>query len=241
MPFFRWFPAARAFDAYVWREAVAAHDTWERRLAELAPAVVLGTRPMDFGNVRYNAGFFWSDDEGVITVHVKAYLPNEDGAWEATWYDKAVPEFVPATIGDACVGMMIGTELWVMEQAKVYGEDDVQIIAVPRVTSAGPMASTTTADEWLAGGCTAAIISGAYCISSSRDGGPFGDPGWIVSPAGRPLAITSSDEPFISTEVDLAFADKAKETYPRNVIFDVSLHRPASPARPVVQAGLGPA
>src|SRR6267378_512597 len=82
MPFFRWFPLSRAFDAGVWRAAVAAHTAGERRLAELAPAVVLGTRPIDFGNVRYNAGFAWHAEEGIETVHAKAYLTREEGAWE---------------------------------------------------------------------------------------------------------------------------------------------------------------
>jgi len=78
---------------------------------------------------------------------------------------------------------LIGTELWVVDQARIYGEDDVQIIAVPRVSGKRGAVSMMTADEWLAGGCTAAITSGAYCVCSSRteDAGSFGDPGWIIS------------------------------------------------------------
>jgi N-carbamoylputrescine amidase len=242
MPFFRWFPLSRAFDAGVWRAAVAAHTAGERRLAELAPAVVLGTRPIDFGNVRYNAGFAWHAEEGIETVHAKAYLTREEGAWESTWYHKAVPEFVPATMGDATVGMLIGSELWVMEQARVYGEDDVHIIAVPRVTGAGRVPSTTSIEGWLAGGCAAAVTSGAYCISSSRAAGGAGSggPGWIISPDGIPLATTSDGRPFVSMDIDLAAADEAKETYPRYMIFDVSVHRPLPPGRSAVQAGQEP-
>src|SRR5215472_240846 len=65
MPFFRWFAAPREFNAEVWHEAVAAHDSWEKRLSELQPAVVLGTRPVDFGALRLSAGFFWNADEGL--------------------------------------------------------------------------------------------------------------------------------------------------------------------------------
>jgi hypothetical protein len=38
------------------------------------------------------------------------------------------------------------------------------------------------------------------------------------------LAVTSNDEPFVTADVQLAAAERAKETYPRSVIFDVSVH-----------------
>lgn len=207
MPFFSWFPTPREFDASVWRAAVAAHDEWEERLSELAPAVVLGTRPMDFGNRRYSAGFAWNDDEGIAaTIHVKTCLSNEEGAWETTWYERVVPDFESATVGKASVGMLIGMELWQTDQAKAYGDDGVHFVAVPRVNGAIHDATPTPLDEWLAGGCTVATTSGAYCISSSRGdhGDSAGGAGWIISPQGEPLALTSSDAPFASAEVDLA-------------------------------------
>jgi predicted amidohydrolase len=208
MPFFPWFPTPREFDAEVWRAAVAAHDEWEGRLSELAPAVVLGTRPMDFGNRRYSAGFAWNDDEGIAaTIHVKTCLSNEEGAWEATWYEAAVPpDFESARVGKASVGMLIGMEMWHTDQAKLYGEDGVHFVAVPRVNGVADDETGGPLNEWLAGGRTVATASGAYCISSSRgDRGDFaGGAGWIISPDGQSLAVTSSDEPFASAEVDLA-------------------------------------
>ena len=134
MPFFQWFPTPREFDAGVWRAAVAAHDTWEKRLSELMPAVALGTRPVDFGALRYSVGFVWNEDEGITeTIHVKSCLSNEDGFWETTWYQKAVPDFESATVGAVRVGMLIGLELWVPEGAMTYGEDKVHLIAIPRM------------------------------------------------------------------------------------------------------------
>ena len=241
MPFFQWFPVSRAFDAGVWRAAVSAHSVGEQRLAELAPARVLGTRPIDFGNLRYSAGFIWDAEEGIATVHAKAYLANGEGAWESVWYDKAVPEFVPAQVDGASFGMLIGSELWLMEQARVYGEDDVHVIAVPRVSLPRHMPGTTTDEAWMAAACTAAVTSGAYCISSCRagDGAGSGGPGWIIAPDGIPLAVTSYDRPFASVEVDLEAADAAKQTYPRNLIFDFCVHRRVPPAQPAGQAGRG--
>ena len=207
MPFFPWFPTPREFDAGVWRAAVAAHDDWEKRLSELAPAVVLGTRPMDFGGLRYSAGFAWNDDEGIAaTIHVKTCLSNEEGAWETTWYEGAVPDFESATVGAASIGMLIGMELWATDQAKAYGKDGVHIVAVPRVNGAVHDASAEPIEEWLAGGCRVAMVSGAFCISSSRGGhgDSAGGAGWIISPYGKSLAVTSADEPFVSAEIDLA-------------------------------------
>ena len=207
MPFFPWFPTPREFDAGIWRAAVTAHDTWERRLSELMPAVALGTRPVDFGALRYSAGFVWNEDEGITeTIHVKSCLSNEDGFWETTWYQKAVPDFESATVGAARVGMLIGLELWVPEGASTYGEDKVHLIAIPRMDgSMDDDECVASNEEWLSGGRAAALESGAFCVSSSRGGhnNTAGGTGWILAPDGRTLARTSGEEPFVTAEVDL--------------------------------------
>jgi N-carbamoylputrescine amidase len=205
MPFYPWFPAPREFDASVWQAAVDAHNSWEKRLSELAPAIPLGTRPIDFGSRRYNAGFMWNEDESITeTIHAKSCLSSQDGAWETSWYDRAVPDFELATVGGARVGMLIGLELWMPEQARLYGDDGAQIIAVPR---AGRSLDTDPdgANEWLRGCIAAATASGAYCISSSRGtrGSSLGGPGWVISPQGQTLVTTSDDAPFASVEIDL--------------------------------------
>jgi predicted amidohydrolase len=207
MPFFPWFPTPREFDGGIWRAAVAAHDTWEKRLSELMPAVALGTRPVDFGALRYSAGFVWNEDEGITeTIHVKSCLSNEDGFWETTWYQKAVPDFESATVGAARVGMLIGLELWVPEGASIYGDDKVHLIAIPRMDlSMDDDECVASNEEWLSGGRAAALESGAFCVSSSRGGhnNTAGGTGWILAPDGRTLARTSGEQPFVTAEVNL--------------------------------------
>lgn len=207
MPFSSWFPTSRKFDAEVWRAALAAHDAWESRLSELTPAIALGTRPVDFGGVRYSAGFYWNEEEGIIeTIHVKSCLASEEGWWETTWYQTEVPNFESATVGPARVGMLIGLELFLPEQAKFYGEDGVHIIAVPRVDRLLGVEPAAATEAWLEGGRNAARASGAYCISSSRGsrGDEVGGPGWVISPDGECLAYASGDQPFMSVDLDLA-------------------------------------
>jgi N-carbamoylputrescine amidase len=214
MPFHPWFAAVRRFDADVWRAVMAAHDSWEKRLPELAPAAVMGSRPIEYGNERYNAAFVWTSQAGLATVHSKAYLPEEEGTWEASWYAAAAPEFEPAKVGDASVGVLICSELWAMEQARLYGKDQVQLLVTPRLTG------TATLDKWLAAGRVAAVLAGAYGLSSNRhdEAKGFGGQGWIVGPDGEVLALTTQDEPFVTREIDLSAAERAKQTYPRYVI-----------------------
>jgi predicted amidohydrolase len=207
MPFFSWFPTPREFDAKVWQAAIVAHETWEKRLSELVPGIALGTRPVNFGALRYDAGFMWNEAEGIIeTIHVKCCLSNEEGRWETTWFQKAVPEFKSATVGAARVGVLIGLELWIPEAARTYGYDRVQIIAIPRADHAADTEERAALDEeWLAGGRAAALESGAFCISSSRGThtDDVGGAAWILAPDGRTLARTSADEPFVTAAVDL--------------------------------------
>jgi N-carbamoylputrescine amidase len=73
MPFFPWVAWNRTVALRIWEQSVAAHDAWLRRLAELSPAVTLGTRPVFCNGRRFNQGFAWDPDGGYRTVHDKIY------------------------------------------------------------------------------------------------------------------------------------------------------------------------
>lgn len=219
MPFCSWFGISPVFDESVWRAAVAAHDAWQARLAELAPAIVLGTRPVNRDGHRLNEGFCWSSATGYGVAHDKYYLPNEEGFWEASWYERGDGSFTPVRCKDARVGFEICTELWSMETARLYGKDGVHIIVTPRAT---PKASL---DKWLVAGRATAMISGAFSLSSNHvsteaDSVHLGGQGWIISPDGHVLGITSHEQPFITAEIELSAAELAKRTYPRYVLLE---------------------
>jgi N-carbamoylputrescine amidase len=160
---------------------------------------------------RLNAGVAWEDGSPPREVHEKVYLPEENGFWEASWYSRGNLIFSPARVGKALVGFLICTELWAMDRALAYGKAGVHLIATPRATE------KATVEKWLTGGRTAGIVSGAYSISSNRvDGaGLYGGSGWITDPDGMVLGVTSSRQPFLTVEVDLAKAEEARKTYPR--------------------------
>ena len=81
----------------------------------------------------------------------------------------------------------------------------------------------TSTDKWIAGGRTAAVMSGAYCLSSNfsyREGDDmkWGGGGWIIEPEeGHVLGVTSGHHPLLTLEIDLRVAEAAKKTYPRYV------------------------
>jgi N-carbamoylputrescine amidase len=216
MAFAPWFAATRDFDQPTWGAAVAAHERWLERLPELGDVAVVGTRPIDSGGRRLNQGFVWEPGAGYRAAHDKYYLPDEEGFWEASWYERGDGEFAPVEARGARVGVQICTELWFMERARAYGKAGAHLLAVPRATP------RETVDKWLAGGRTAAVVAGAFALSSCPVSGPgeaanLGGQGWVVGPEGDVLAVTSRERPFATVAIDLGEAERAKQTYPRYV------------------------
>ena len=223
MPFHPWLANTKNVDPARWQESVRAHQAWIARLQELGAPTVLATQPVIDGGERFNQALMWQAGAGEVPVtHRKQYLPDEDGFWEASWYapGRAGTECVTAHGPDgsgATIGFAICTEMWFLHRAREYSKKDVQLLACPRATL------RSSVGKWVAGGRAAAVVSGAFCLSSNFSGsaGAFGDwggTGWIVEPEeGEVLATTSAAEPFATVEIDLAVADTAKNTYPRYV------------------------
>jgi N-carbamoylputrescine amidase len=213
MAFAPWFAVTDRFDAAVWDGAVAAHQRWMARLAELAPATVLSTRPVVRGGRRHNEAFVWDPVRGDRPAHVKRFLPREPGFFETSWYEPGDGTFTPIDAAGLSLGVLICTELWSLGHAQRYGKAGAHLIGVPRATSRDSI------EKWRTGGRAAAIVSGAYTASSNRvaqPGGPdLGGGGWIASPDGEVLAVTTADQPFATVAIDPASAVAARATYPR--------------------------
>ena len=218
MPFYHWLSQTDDVDPVEWTRSVRAHDEWITRLDELAPATVISTRPTVEDGKRRNVGFVWESETGVVDIHAKHYLPDEPGFWEASWYERGDGSFSITETRHAKVGFLICTELWFTQRARDYGKRGAHIIVCPRATP------TSTTPKWVAGGQAAAVISGAFSLSSNlsgttQEGGDFAGVGWIVEPEeGKVLGTTSANQPFLTADVDLAEADRAKTTYPRYVL-----------------------
>jgi N-carbamoylputrescine amidase len=214
LPFAPWFAFDKNFDAGAWADVMSAHRDWDARLGELAPAAVIATRPVERGAKRYNEAFAAFADGRRIALHDKRYLPDEPGFYEASWYERGDGAFDLADVAGAKVGMMICSELWVLDEARQYASRGADIILTPRATPASSL------DKWFVAGRAAAMLAGAFSLSSnhagqSRGGFRFGGGGWIVDPDGEVLARTSDEEPFATRDIDLGQARAAKSTYPR--------------------------
>jgi len=217
MPFHDWLAHTRDFDQGKWQDAVSAHQRWIERIGELGAGIVAASRPEIVNSKNQNIGFIWEKNSGIRYVHTKYYLPDDEGFWEATWYERGDGTFKAVNTPKGKLGFLICTDMWFPQKAREYGQNGVQILLVPRSTPRG------TTDKWLACARTDAVVSGAFCLSSnwggtSSEGGQFAGKGWIIEPeVGTVLAVTSASEPFLTLNIDLEKADAAKSTYPRYV------------------------
>ncbi len=215
MPFSVWLAATKDVERGRWADAVAGHEAWSERLSELDVSVVLGTRPVVVDGRRHNEAYVW-DSGTYVASHHKYYLPDEDRFWEATWYERGSGSFSAVDTAQGKVGFLICTEVWFTEHARSLGRDGIAILASPRATE------WSTRDKWLVGGRAAAVMAGAFSVSSNHsgidvDGMRWGGLGWIIDPDGVVLATTSEDAPFVTVKVDPLYAERAKATYPRYI------------------------
>ena len=146
MIFSPWFAHKVPFHEDDWKAAVQQHDSWILRLNEFDPTVTLGSRPAETGKIRINQGFVREPENGYQAVHTKYYLPDEEGFWEASWYQRESCSFQPCQTGKIKIGFAICTDMWFYQHARAYGKQDVDLIAVPRATPHGSI------NKWLAGG-----------------------------------------------------------------------------------------
>jgi N-carbamoylputrescine amidase len=79
------------FDRLIWRDAVARHAQLPTRLRHLVARRVLGTRAVETDGQRLNESFLWTATRGLVPGRSKAWLPEEEGGWEATWFDHGAP------------------------------------------------------------------------------------------------------------------------------------------------------
>ncbi|HRY10951.1 MAG TPA: carbon-nitrogen hydrolase family protein, partial [Candidatus Nanopelagicales bacterium] len=122
LAFMPWLCATREVDPVAW--ARAAEEQHLERLADIPARVVVGTR----ANGRLNEAFAFTADTGLQVLHQKTYLPDEEGFWEASWYDRGPVSFQVIDTPAGRVGTSVCTEMWFTQHA-FAGAD---IIAVPR-------------------------------------------------------------------------------------------------------------
>jgi predicted amidohydrolase len=212
LPFSPWLCGSPHYQAELWQAALNTHQAYLHELMDL-PYATVGTRPVSTGGQRHNRGFL-TENGAHQDVHTKHYLPDEAGFWEASWYQPGDGTFKTFDTAQAKCGMLICTDIWFLERARQYGRAGAQLIFNPRANYPG-------ADDqamWQIATQAAAFSSGAWVLTSNLLP-PDADEntcaqGWIVSPDGEVVAQTSSEQPFVTYELDLSAAQVAKQRYP---------------------------
>ncbi len=213
MPFGRWIASGPSFDASVWRDACSVHDQGMDRISELGAPVVAGTRAREVDGRRVNEAFVWTRERGAAGVHTKQYFPDEEGFYEARWFEPGERHFRVAEAGAVKGGFLICTEVMFNERARHYGRGGAEVLFVPRA------AGRASLPRWKVAMQMAAIVSGCYVLSSNRGGTDargqvFGGSGWVVSPDGEALAQTSETTPVVFHEIDTEAVARAQKDYP---------------------------
>lgn len=214
LPFGPWLPREDSFDAESAAASLVVHETALRAIERL-PAAVIGSRPVRATDKLANEAFLLSDGR-YAAIHHKQYFPEEAGFFEDTWYAAAKPGFDVIEHRGIRIGVLLCTELMFTEWARHYRRQGAQLIVAPR-------ASGASMRHWHASARMAAIVSGCYVLSSNRAspaGGSaplFGGKGFIYSPTGNLLGMTSADRPLLTLGINLSLVADAQRRYPCNV------------------------
>ncbi|MEO9337957.1 carbon-nitrogen hydrolase family protein [Mesorhizobium sp. SB112] len=211
LPFGRWIASAEKFDAEAARKSMDAHDEGIIALRSLGIGAVISSRPVLSGDRLANEAFVL-EHEQIRALHRKQLFPNEEGWYEARWYEGDENGFEIHEIAGLKVGILLCTELMFNEHARHYGRAGADLIAVPR-------ASGTANARWTTAAAMAAIVSGSYVVSSNRSGqsqpGPlFGGNGMAFAPDGTLIAATSAESSIATISIDTNATARQKKEYP---------------------------
>lgn len=211
MPFGGWLASAATLDAEAAARSVEVHELGVQALAALGLPAVISSRPVWAGDKLLNEAY--ALERGRLSVlHRKQMFPDEPGWYEAAWFKGGDGSFAVHEVAGVKTGVLLCTELMFNERARHYGRAGAELIVVPRATG-------LSQDQWLTAGAMAAIVSGAYVVSSNRTGNPagnreFGGQGFAFAPDGSLLATTSTSDPVVTVELDVHLSRRQQAEYP---------------------------
>jgi N-carbamoylputrescine amidase len=211
LPFGPWLAEGAAFSEDHAHLSIHAHVVGFEAMMELGVPAIISSRPVWNGKRLANEAFVL--ENGVIRpLHRKQYFPNEPGWLEREWYAGDDSGFSVAEVLGIKVGVLLCTEAMFNEHARAYGKQQASLIVVPR-------ASGRNLEPWKIAGAMAAVVSGAYVVSSNRagrsaGGTQFGGGSFAYAPQGRLLAVTTSANPLQVFELDQEVSAQAQREYP---------------------------
>jgi N-carbamoylputrescine amidase len=211
LPFGPWIAEGAAFSNDSAQLSLRAHEQGLQGLIDLGLPAVISSRPVWNGKRLANEAFVL--ENGIARpLHRKQYFPNEPGWFESEWYAGDASGFVVAEVLGIKVGVLLCTEAMFNEHARAYGKQKTSLIVIPR-------ASGMNIESWRIAAAMASLVSGAYVVSSNRNGRSkggtqFGGGGFAYAPQGRLLAVTSAADPLGMLELDPDVSASAQSDYP---------------------------
>ena len=211
LPFGPWLAEAAAFSKVDADHSIRAHQQGIEALIDLKLAAIISSRPVCKGNRLANEAFVL--EKGMARpLHRKHYFPNEPGWFESEWYAGEGSDFDVAEVLGIRVGVLLCTEAMFNERARAYGRQKASLIVIPR-------ASGMNLESWKIAGAMAALVSGAYVVSSNRvgrsaGGTEFGGGGFAYAPHAKLLSVTSSAHPVQTFNLDPTLSAAAQLDYP---------------------------
>ncbi|MEO5868059.1 MAG: carbon-nitrogen hydrolase family protein [Sphingomonas sp.] len=209
LPFGEWIASRSSFDRAIAQRSIDEHAEGLAALTTLSVPAIVTSRPAWAGERLANEAVLLQDGE-VRAWRRKRYFPAEPGWYETSWYEAGPDDFPVADLHGLGTGVLLCTEAMFNERARRYGRAGARLIAIPRATGPAPI--------WRAAGQMAAIVSGAYVVSSNRLGGSdeqrFGGGGFAYAPDGTLLTATGPDERLAVFELDSGNADRQQHAYP---------------------------
>jgi N-carbamoylputrescine amidase len=211
MPFGEWCPARNAFDQSLANDWVEQHEQGLTALKALGAGKILSSRPVWGSSRLCNEAFLLTPDT-YMAVHHKHFFPEEEGFYEATWFETQKPGFDTVDIGIIKAGVLLCTEVMFNEWARHYRRDGASLIAVSR-------AGGETMHHWHTAAKMAALTSGCYVVSSNRsgmgdDGQVFGGQGFAYDPNGELLGVTNHVNPVLTFDLDTELVKTRQREYP---------------------------
>ena len=211
LPFGPWLADSAVFSEDEAHLSLRAHGKGLEGLVDLCLPAVISSRPVRSGKRLANEAFV--RERGVIRpLHRKQYFPNEPGWFESEWYAGDGSGFGVAGVLGIKVGVLLCTEAMFNERARAYGKQQASLVVIPRT-------SGVDLRSWKIAGAMAALVSGAYVVSSNRvgrskSGTRFGGGGFAYAPHGCLLAGTAQANPVQTFELDPRMATVAQRAYP---------------------------
>lgn len=211
LPFGPWIAQDPVFSEDLANQSIRSHELGLVALQSLNLPAVISSRPVWNGKRLANEAFVL-EHTTVRPIHRKQYFPNEPGWFESEWYAGDHSGFTVADVLGLKVGVLLCTDAMFNEHARGYGKQNASLIVIPR-------ASGRNIEPWKIAGAMASLVSGAYVVSSNRNGRStrgtqFGGGSFAYAPEARLLAVTTSTHPLQTLELDPTLPESAKRNYP---------------------------